>query len=261
MGCVSEDQGQPQQSSSERPQQEAGRPAPGRGRGVAAGRTPGPRTTNAPEHHTGSHGSDRGTTEGQGVNPSSVSEPQSHHTQMPAPPHLPATSTSSTVQDSSDSVPQTRDSRDKLKLAEESNASRTGPPTTYQGGQKDGVREFDQSTAPEGGARGLELNAGRSQDRGSRGKLTTEGAPSGGFTSYAGAVKSDSRPSSAASTASNEGQKLIGQLEISAPSHQEAPSGQGEMKQAGISDGDRVEDDSGPPVINDVGEVDIDLCS
>ena len=164
------------------------------------------------------------------------------------------------VQDSSDSVPQTRDSRDKLKLAEESNASRTGPPTTYQGGQKDGVREFDQSTAPEGGARGLELNAGRSQDRGSRGKLTTEGAPSGGFTSYAGAVKSDSRPSSAASTASNEGQKLIGQLEISAPSHQEAPSGQGEMKQAGISDGDRVEDDSGPPVINDVGEVDIDLC-
>ena len=65
VGCVSEDQGQPQQSSSERPQQEAGRPAPGRGRGVAAGRTPGPRTTNAPEHHTGSHGSDRGTTEGQ----------------------------------------------------------------------------------------------------------------------------------------------------------------------------------------------------
>ena len=164
------------------------------------------------------------------------------------------------VQDSSDSVQQTRDSRDKLKLAEESNASCMGPPTTYQGGQKDGVREFNQSTAPEDGARGLALNTERSQDRGPRGELTTEGVSSGGFTSYASAVRSDSRPSSAASTASNEGQKLFRQLEISAPSHQEAPSGLGEMKQAGICDGIRVEDDSELHVTNDVGEVDIDLC-
>lgn len=119
------------------------------------------------------------------------------------------------------------------------------------------MREFSQSTAPEDGARSLDLKAEMPQDRGARGKLTTDGVS--GFTSYASAVKSDSRPPSAESTASNEGQKLIRQLEISAPSHQEAPSGQGEMKQAGGCDVDSVQDDSVPPVI-DVGEVDIDLC-
>ena len=70
-GCASEVQGQPQQSLSERPQrpvqqQEAGCSAPGRGRGIAAGRSSGPRThySQAPRHLTGSRGSDRGTTEG-----------------------------------------------------------------------------------------------------------------------------------------------------------------------------------------------------
>lgn len=66
--CVSESQGQPQQSPSERPQQhvqqEAGRSAPGRGRGVTASRTPGARTTQAARPHSGGRGSDRGTTEG-----------------------------------------------------------------------------------------------------------------------------------------------------------------------------------------------------
>lgn len=70
-GCASEVQGQPQQSSSERPQrpvqqQEAGCSAPGRGRGTTAGRSSGPRThsSHAPRHPTGSRGSDRSTTEG-----------------------------------------------------------------------------------------------------------------------------------------------------------------------------------------------------
>ena len=66
-GCASELQSQPQQSSSEKPQrhvqQEGGRSVPGRGRGVAAGRLSGARAQ-APRHHTGGRGSDRGTAEG-----------------------------------------------------------------------------------------------------------------------------------------------------------------------------------------------------
>lgn len=191
------------------------------------------------------------------------------------------------VQASSGSDQQTRDSQDKpipprsvaeerkclsvslpsnsnrdLSVAEKPNASHAGPPTTQQGGQKDGVREFNRSTAPDDGAGSLEFDPERSQDRGSGGKVTPGVASGGGFISYASAVKSGSRPSSAASTASNEGEKH-GQLDNSVPTHQEAHSVQGEMKQVGGYKAEMVENDSEPPVISDTGVVeagDVDPC-
>lgn len=147
-------------------------------------------------------------------------------------------------------------------VAEKPNVSHAGPPTTQQGGQKDGVREFNRSTATDDGPGSSEFDVERSQDRGSGGKVTPEVASGGGFISYASAVKSGSRPPSAASTASNEGEKH-GQLGNGVPTHQEAYSGQGEMKQVRGYEAERVENDSEPPVIIDTGVVevgDVDPC-
>ena len=186
------------------------------------------------------------------------------------------------VQASGDSGQQTRDIRDKpvpshsaaeerkclsvslpnndnrgVSAAQKPNADHTGPPTTRQGGQKDGAGEFNQSTTPGIGAGSIEINVERSQDRGAGGKLTSQVASSGGLASYASAVKSGSRPSSAASIASNEGLKSA-QLETSAPAHQETPSGQGGRKQAGGCNAEKVENHSEPSVIGDTDMIEVD---
>ena len=158
----------------------------------------------------------------------------------PAPPHSVTEETSRLPA----SLPSNRDS----SVAENFNTGHTGPSTTQRGGQMDGARETNRSTAPEDGAGNVERDVEGSQGAGSVGvvgKLSPELVSSGGFFSYASAVKSSSRPSSAASTGSIEGQKHS-QLELNAPTYQEINPGQGAEQKAGGRELGRVEMDTVP---------------